>query len=204
MLQELGRMPGKRNLHALVLLSLAVLAAGCSRASAAQPSEDPTVFTVGSPKVTDASFDREYVGEVHAFRYAELRSRLKGVIESVAVDEGETVKKDQLLFILSARELHQEQLKLRAAMKSAEAELKLARLEQENTQLLFEKNIVSDAEKALSEAKADALSAKLDASKAQANQVSINLTYAKVRAPFDGVINRIPARLAASLARRIC
>lgn len=187
-------MSGRRTPHTLLLLALAALAAGCSRASAAQPSEDSTVFSVGSPKVIDTSFDREYVGEVHAFRYAELRSRLKGVIESVTVDEGAAVKKDQLLFTLSARELHQEQLQLRAAMKSAEAELKLARLEQENTQLLFEKSIVSDAEMALSAAKADALSARLEASKAQANQVSINLSYAKVRAPFDGVINRIPRK----------
>lgn len=187
-------MSGPLKLAAILPALLSLFAGGCSRASAAQPPEERSVFAVASPNITDTSYEREYVGEVHAIRYAELRSRLKGLIKSVEVDEGQSVKRDQLLFTISARELHQEQLKLRAAMKSSEAELKLARLEQENTQMLFEKNIVSNAEKALSEAKADALSAKLDESKAHANQVSINLSYAKVRAPFDGVINRIPRK----------
>lgn len=187
-------MSGTPKLQTFTLLALSALQGGCTRASAAQPPEELPVLAVGTPMITDTSYEREYVGEVHALRYAQIRSRLKGVIESVAVDEGEAVKKDQLLFAINARELQQEQLKLRAAMKSAEAELKLARLEQDNTQMLFEKNIVSSAEKALSEAKADALGAKLDESRAHANQVSISLSYAKVRAPFDGVINRIPRK----------
>lgn len=160
-----------------------------SKAETAEPSQ---VFAVGSPKPADTVFEREYVGEVRAVRYAELRARLKGIVESVAVDEGQEVKADQLLFSISARELQQEVLKARAAAKSADAELKAARLELSNTQMLFDKQVVSGAELELISSRIESLQAKLDESKAIASQASIGLTYAKVRAPFSGVVNRIP------------
>lgn len=149
---------------------------------------------VVSPKPAEGAYEREYVGEVHAVRYTELRSRVKGIIETVAVDEGQSVKEGQLLFSISAREQEQELRKAQAQTKSAEAELRLARLEQQNTQMLFDKNVVSSAELQLAGSKADALAARLEETKASASQASINLTYAKVRAPFDGIVNRIPRK----------
>ena len=150
---------------------------------------------MASPKLADTSFEREYVGEVQAVRYAEIRSRLKGLIESVAVDEGQAVKSGQQLFSITAGELQQELLKARAATKSAEAELKLTRLEQENTRMLFDKKVVSNAEMALADSKVEALLARVEESKANGNQLAISLTYAKVRAPFEGVVNRIPRKV---------
>lgn len=169
---------------------------GCGReSSAASAPATRSTFAVASPKLADTSFEREYVGEVQAVRYAEIRSRLKGLIESVAVDEGQSVKSGQQLFSITAGELQQELLKARAATKSAEAELKLTRLEQENTKMLFEKKVVSSAEMALADSKVEALLARVEESKANGNQMAISLTYAKVRAPFDGVVNRIPHKV---------
>jgi membrane fusion protein (multidrug efflux system) len=134
------------------------------------------------------------VGEARAARYAEIRSRLRGVIESVAVDEGQSVKAGDLMFTISAREAQQELLQSRAATKSAAADLELARLEQQNTQLLFEKNVVAPAEMALAKAKVEALNAKLEEAKAAESRAAIDVSYAQLRAPFDGVVNRIPLK----------
>lgn len=169
--------------------------AGCGHESAASIAVSRPAFSVASPKLADTSIEREYVGEVQAVRYAEVRSRLKGLIESVAVDEGQPVKAGQQLFSIAASELQQELLKARAATKSAEAELKSMRLEQDNTKMLFEKKVVSSAEMALADSKVDALQARVEESKANGNQMAISLTYAKVRAPFDGVVNRIPRKV---------
>jgi membrane fusion protein, multidrug efflux system len=168
---------------------------GCGHDSAASTALARPSFAVATPKLADTSFEREYVGEVQAVRYAEIRSRLKGLIESVSVDEGQSVKTGQQLFSIAASELQQELLKARAATKSAEAELKSMRLEQENTRMLFEKKVVSNAEMALADSKVEALQARVEESKANANQMAISLTYAKVRAPFDGVVNRIPHKV---------
>lgn len=184
-----------RSVWAATSLMVSLLV-GCGRdSSAASVAPSRPTFAVASPRLTDTSFEREYVGEVQAVRYAEIRSRLKGLIESVAVDEGQTVKSGQQLLSLAAGELQQELLKARAATKSAEAELKLTRLEQENTKMLFEKKVVSSAEMALADSKVEALLARVEESKANGNQMAISLTYAKVRAPFDGVVNRIPHKV---------
>lgn len=186
-------------------IATALLASGlwllpaCQRDASSHPPASPT-FPVASPKLADTFYEREFVGEVHAARYAEVRSRLKGVVDALAVDEGQRVKAGQLLFTLSARELQQELLKARAGTKSAEAELKLLRLERDNTRMLFEKKVVSEAEMALAESKLDALDARVDESKANEIQIGVSLGYAKVRAPFDGVINRIPRKVGSVVA----
>lgn len=181
--------------RSLLVLSLALPAlGGCERSEAAPAGPARLAFPVATPTVTDTSYEREYAGEVQALRYAEVRSRLKGVVESVAVDEGEAVKAGQLLFSIAARELQQELLKARAATRSAEADLKLLRLERDSTKMLFEKKVVSEAELALAESKVDALVARVEASKASESQLQIGLGYAKVRAPFDGRINRLPRK----------
>jgi RND family efflux transporter MFP subunit len=180
---------GRKHIGAALLCS--GLLAGCAEA-ASEPAESRQVFAVASPTPSDAAYDREYVGEVRAVRYAEVRSRLKGFIEAVAVDEGQSVKAEQLLFSIGASELQQEVLKARAATRRAQAELQLAGLERDNTQMLFDKKVVSNAEMALADSKIESLKAQLEESKASESQAGINLTYAKVRAPFDGVVNRVP------------
>lgn len=168
----------------------------CAHESTAKETVEPRqTFPIASAAPVDTSYEREYVGEVHAIRYAEVRSRLKGVIENVGIDEGETVEADRLLFSIRAKELQQELLKTRAAAKSVEAELKLATLERENTQMLFDKKVVSGAELALADAKIQALQAKLDEAKASSTQSAIDVAYTKVRAPFAGTVNRIPHKV---------
>jgi len=176
-------------------LWLASSLAGCARAETqAQVVEAPQSFPVSAPMRQDARYERAYVGQVRAHRYAELRSRLRGVIEAVEVDEGQAVKHDQVLFSVSAREAQQELLKARAATKAAEAELQLAQIELDNTRMLAEKKVVSRAELALAESKVELLKAQIEQAKASEGQASINVTYAKLRAPFDGAVNRIPLK----------
>src|SRR5690606_37209366 len=79
-----------------------------------------------------------------------------------------------------------------AAMVDAEAELRAAELEFQNTQLLFEVNVVSQAALESTRAKVDAIEAKVAEWKASVGRTEVELGYAQLRAPFDGVINRIP------------
>lgn len=169
---------------------------GCSASVAEDVTSKGTlpIVPVGSPESTDATYEREYAGLVQAVRYAEIRARTRGVIESVAIDEGQPVKAGDSLFEISAREAQQELLAMRAAAKSAAAGLELARVEHGNTQMLFDKKIVSSAELALTKGKIAALEADLEQAKAAEERAAIDLTHAKLRAPFDGIVNRIPRR----------
>jgi len=178
----------------LVAPALVIVLFACQQPSK-QATEKAESYGVVSPTVTNVAYEREYVGEIQAVQRVELRARMKGVVESIAVDEGAAVKEGQPLFSISARELQQELNKARAATASAAAELKTAQIEQANTKMLFDQNIVADTQNAMADSKLRLLEAKLDEARAAENQTAINLTYSRVTAPFDGVVNRLPKKV---------
>lgn len=164
----------------------------CAPAPAVDP---PQTFAVAEPGRADAVYERKYVGEVHALRRADVRARIRGRIEVVAVDEGQSVAEGQLLFALGDEALRQELRGARAVVASAAAELRAARIERASTEVLLDREIVSQAEVALLDARIQALAAKLEEAKAAEGQAEINLGYAEVRAPFAGVVNRLPIKV---------
>lgn len=184
------------------MFALAAPPTGCEQQAKATTEEVPTVeaYPVASPTVSDAVLEREYVAEVRAARHAEIRARVKGIVEVVAVDEGQHVEAGQHLFSIGARHLKQDLAAARAATAATKAELQAARLEQENTQLLFDKNVVSAAPLGQAKARAEALEAKLEELSASAGRAKVQLGYARITAPFSGIINRIPNKAGSAVA----
>jgi membrane fusion protein, multidrug efflux system len=134
-------------------------------------------FTVTNPLLIDTSFNKEYVAEIQSLQNVEVRAKVKGFIEKIYVDEGQTVKAGQLLFKIRPREFEAELMKAKAEVKKAEVEL-------QNTKALSDKNIVSKSELTMA-------IAKLEGAKADEALAELNFSYTKVTAPFDGVVDRL-------------
>ena len=149
-------------------------------------------FTVTTPVLIDTSYTSEYVAEIQSLQNVEIRARIKGYIEKIYADEGMAVKKGQLLFSLNNQIFKEEILKAKAQVKSAAAEAKSAELELQNVKILAEKNIVSKTELEKAHANLDALNAKIDEAKAYEATAQLHMSQTEIRAPFDGIINRIP------------
>jgi len=177
------------------VIAFAAPVTGCERRAQAT-NEVPTVeaYPVASPTVSETVVGRQYVAEVRAIRYAEIRARMKGIIEKVAVDEGQHVQAGQHLFSIGARHLKHDWAAARAASAVAEADLQAAQLDEHNNQLLFDKNVVSAAPLGKAKARAQALEAKLAELKAGARRAKVRMGYARIEAPFSGTINRIPKK----------
>jgi membrane fusion protein (multidrug efflux system) len=160
----------------LLLLVLTVLSlSACS--SKKETKESIGKFTITSPLVTDTSFTKEYVAEIQSLQNVEIRGKVKGFIEKIYVDEGQRVKAGQLLFTIRPKEYEAELLKARAEVKKAEVEL-------QNTKSLADKNIVSKSELAMA-------IAKLEGVKADEALAELYVSYTKITAPYDGVIDRL-------------
>lgn len=152
-------------------------------------------FKVITPSVIDTVYEKEYVAQVSALANVEVRTRIKGIIEKVYVDEGQHVGKGALLFTISSSQYRQELHKAKAVLKSAQAELRAAEIEMEGTRKLADRKVVSDTELEMAKARCEAAKAKVSEAQADLEQASLNLSYTQVRAPFDGAINRIPNKM---------
>lgn len=182
-----------------ILLPLVLLALfGCD----SKPASEKTVDShpVIKPAVKNAEYSNEYVAEIRSVRYVEVRSRIKAHIEKIHVDEGQAVKEDQLLFTLSFREFEKELQKAEAAQKSAQADLKAAEVEVGNVKRLLEKNIVAPGEFEVAKAKVEALKANVEEAAANKEQVALNLSFAQIKSPFSGYVNRIPNKVGSLIA----
>lgn len=179
-------------------LAVALGLSGCASEATAATAV-PGAFAVARPTI-GATVERPYVAQVQAVRHVELRARVRGAIETVSVDEGSTVAAGQLLFSINARAAQQQLEGAKAVVESAVAELAATELELHNTRGLVEKNIVSEAELALATARAAVLAARVKEAEAAREQAAFQLTQAQVRAPFAGVLGRLPKKAGSVVA----
>jgi len=152
------------------------------------------------PIVRDTSYSNEYVAEIQSVKYVEVRSKVKGYIEKIYVDEGQPVKEGQLLFSLNLLESQKELQKAEAAYKNAIADVKVSEVELRNVKLLVDKNIISATELDVIKAKTEALKADVEEALVHKEQAALQLSFAHIKAPYHGVINRIPNKVGSLLA----
>lgn len=175
------------------LLSLTWLFPACSDSKS--EVTDTETFPVIRPLVKDTVYVREYVADIQSVQNTEIRAKADGYLEAIHADEGQVVKTGQLLFTISRQRYQQEVLKAEAALASTIAEAKAAEVELRNVQALVGKNIVSQSELDLAQAKAEALRSKTEEARAHLSSAQTLFSYTQVRAPFSGYINRIPNKV---------
>lgn len=165
----------------LMLISLCALLWHTSCQPHKEHSETTPKFLVTNPIKMDTSVSKNYVCQIHSVQHIELRALERGYLEKIFVDEGQFVKKGQLMFQVMPR-LYQ------AELKKAEAEAHFAEIEYQNTLKLADRNIVAPNELALA-------AAKFDKAKAELSLAQVHLDFTQVRAPFDGIMDHFHVRL---------
>ncbi|MCC7533230.1 MAG: efflux RND transporter periplasmic adaptor subunit [Bacteroidia bacterium] len=174
------------------LFSIAIIT-GC--ADNPKADENANIFPVTKVVKMDTTTFTDYVTEIHAVQNVEIRARVSGYLEKNWVDEGAQVSKGQLLFTINSQEYQQELAKAKAQYKSALADLKAAELELKNVTQLANNKIVSVTELELAKNRLEAQKAKMEEALAHQTHASVRLLHTEIRAPFDGIINRIPNKM---------
>lgn len=130
-----------------------------------------------SPIVKNVIINQQYVCQIRSQRNIEVRALQEGYLECVPIKEGQAVKAGDVMFRVLPT-LYK--TKLDAEL----AEARLAQLELNNTKRLYEQKVVSVQEVALYEAK-------LAKAQAKAAQAEAEMNFTIVRAPYDGIIDRL-------------
>lgn len=146
-----------------------------------EEKEEVTKYTVTNPMRIDTCFTKQYVTQIKSVRNIEIRTQEKGYLQKIYVDEGQYVQAGQILFQIMPTQFQAELLKAQAEVKGAEIEL-------QNTKILADKKIVSKNEQALA-------MAKLQQARAEVSLAKLHLSFTQIRAPFSGTIDRIPLKL---------
>lgn len=168
------RTPAKSALVSALLVALATLS-GCGKSEAPQQAQIPEVGIVTLQAQT-VSLSTELPGRTNAYRVAEVRPQVNGIILKRLFKEGSDVKEGQQLYQIDPSTYE-------ATYQSAQANLMATQQQAERFKLLVADEAVSKQQYA------DAQAAALQA-KAAVESAKINLRYTKVLSPISGRIGR--------------
>lgn len=176
---------------ALLLATGGLTLSSCKGNSGQQQGMQAPELTVMTVASTDATLETAYPATLEGQNDVEIRPQISGFITKVHVDDGDIVKKGQVLFTIDQVQLQAAVEQAQASVAVAQANVNTATTNANNNKILLDKNIISASAYQTS---VDALnSAKAQLSQAQAALTSArkNLSYSVVTAPVSGVVGTI-------------
>ncbi|PPK92769.1 membrane fusion protein (multidrug efflux system) [Nonlabens xylanidelens] len=171
----------KNNIYFILMLSVFFTLAGCgSKEDQAPPQAPPPSLPITTLQLKTVTGYTDYPATIEGIVNSDVRAKTSGYIEKVYVDEGQKVRKGQLLFKLETQSLSQD-------ASAAKARINVAQVEVDKLIPLVEKNIISPVQ--LETAKAN-----LAQAKANYSGVAANIGYATIKSPIDGYVGSINFR----------
>lgn len=168
---------------------LLLILTGCRRQGGppTQPMPEVAVISVQPERV---QITTELPGRVAAFRVAEIRPQVNGLILKRAFTEGADVEAGDLLYQIDPAPYQAAFDQAKAAVEMAEAQLPAIRAREERFRVLVESRAVGrqDYDDALAALRQ--IEGQLGVSKAAMEMARINLSYAPIKAPISGRIGR--------------
>ncbi len=174
----------------LALPAVVFFASGCSKRAAAPAAAAPLEAHVLVIQPTSAPLSRELPGRTSAYRIAEVRARISGIVLQRLFTEGADVKTGDVLYQIDPAPYQAALDSARATLAKAEAALASAAAQADR----FKDLVASDAvsKQSYDDAVAKQLSAAADVAAATAavQSAEINLGYTRVTSPLTGRIGR--------------
>ena len=167
----------KNILKSTLAILLVVATVSCKKE---QPQQAKGLMTLNVQKVKkqDAVVYQQYSASLEGQQNVEIRPKVTGFIQKIYIDEGQVVKKGQLLFKLETATLSQD-------ASAEKAKVNAAQVEVDRLFPLVERNIISNVQ--LETAKAN-----LAQAKSNYNSIIANINYANITSPVNGVVGSLP------------
>jgi len=194
------RLPGlkARSLKVVALggLAIALAGAGCAESKAKPAGPPPPPAVQVAPVVQqDVTLYNEAVGSLDGYVNADIRARVRGILQAQRYKDGATVKAGQVLFSIDPSEF-------RIAVESAQAALARAETARAHNKALLARrtelgasNVVSKQEVEDAEASARDAEDQVRTAQAQLQSAKLNLSYTEIRSPVPGVAGLAQVRV---------
>ena len=175
---------------ALLLAATAPFLAGCEEpasAIAAAPTSAPDVGIV-TIQPQARLIVRELPGRVAPTRVSDVRPRISGIVVERMFSQGSEVKAGDPLYRIDPRPFEVEVQSSEAALAKAVAAFDQASLQARRIALLTSQRATSEAENEKAIGAMRQAEAEVEGRKAEVARAKLNLSYATIRAPIDGVV----------------
>ena len=169
----------KMKVSPLPVLFLAMVSLSCPACSTHKEEHhhESHKIVATNPESKAVTLTQQYVCQIHSQKHIKIRALEMGYLEAIPIKEGQSVKQGDLMFQVVPV--------IYEAKRDAEvAEQNVAQLEVNYTKKLVDEKVVSKNELLL-------LEAKLKKAKAKADLATAELNFATIKAPFDGLVDRL-------------
>ena len=177
---------------ATVVITLAVFIASCSnKDTKTQEQQDtPVLVQVATPGGSSSSGMIEASGQVESIRSANISTRVMGYITQIKVNVGDKVSAGQLLFSVSSNDISAKRTQTDAMITQADAAMNSAKKDFDRYTALYKQQSASAKELDAITLQYQSAKANADAARAMRNEVSAQLAYTTVVAPFAGTVTQ--------------
>lgn len=188
--------PSREGAFAMIfLLPLVLLCVSCSRGNARADSPatlPPPLVSVVEASAQDVPRYLDEIGRNIAFESVSVTPQVAGRITERHFQDGENLKKEQLLFVIDPRPFKAQLDSAQANLAQAKAALELAKIQFARDQELVGSRAISKQDYDTKKNTVDVNEAQVEAAKAATETAQINLDYCYIHSPIDG---RAGARL---------
>ena len=184
----------KKLIYNIAIIASLALGTACAETVTEQQAASYEALKI---TLTDTEVESRFAASVRGRQDIDIVPQVSGTISKVCVSEGAVVKEGDKLFII-------DQIPYKAALQSAEANVKAAEASVDNAKLtleskrkLYENNVISEYEFHLAENQLLTAKASLLQAEAALTNAANNLSYTEVKSPANGVVGTIPFRVGA-------
>ena len=176
--------------------------AGCSEGEKKNQKRD-IYYETYEVTLGDRTLSTGYSAAISGVQTVEIRPQVSGMITEIHIEEGESVRKGEVLFVIDQTPYKAAYEIAVANVRSAEAALSTAELIYQSNKDLLEQDVISEFDLMTAQNDLTDAEARLALCKAEEVNARNNLSYTEVRSPVNGVASMIPYRVGALVSSNI-
>jgi RND family efflux transporter MFP subunit len=175
--------------------SLLVFGLAACGGKAKPPAASPTKVKLMTLAPREVEQSAEFIAGLNSRNAVTLRPQVNAVVASIPVKPGQQVKAGTTIVQLDVSQQAAVTANVRATVEARRAALKLADVNYERLSKLAPSGVVSQQEYDQAAARRASAQADLSAAESQLRAQSVQSSYYRVTAPFDGIVGDLPVKV---------
>jgi multidrug efflux system membrane fusion protein len=180
----------RAGLSAIAMVVIATVITACSKSEAEAPSPPPPEVDAAQVVTKYVRQWDEFTGRIAAIGAVDIRPRVSGYIDRIALKEGDMVNAGDLLFVVDPRPYRAAYGSAVAQLERARASAQLAEAQYKRAEALIKTATISFDTYDTRSAALGQASADVHAAEAALATAKLNLDFTEVRSPIAGKVSR--------------